>query len=166
MVTKIDSDTSLTVDKQFTKPLSKNTFKREGPWFYVEGDFSEDRGVEFRHFNRSQGVGFGYNTIYATGSKDDQDLNLKARGKGKVQVQGDLNVQGKVTASEVVTGAVFLMTNNTATEIEKCTNHFGTGQCDLKKPCAAGTDVTIWSGYFLEFGTNASHARSVLCVSK
>lgn len=54
---------------------------------YVTGDFSPDRnGVEFRHTNGSQGIGFGYNTIYATGNNTNQDLNLKPRGTGKVGI--------------------------------------------------------------------------------
>jgi len=36
---------------------------------YVTGDFGQDAdGVEFRHSNGTQGIGFGFNTIYATGS--------------------------------------------------------------------------------------------------
>ncbi|MFP2908400.1 tail fiber domain-containing protein [Pyxidicoccus sp. 3LFB2] len=53
---------------------------------YVTGDFAPDDGVEFRHTNGTQGVGFGHNTVYATGSNADQDLNLKARGSGSVRV--------------------------------------------------------------------------------
>lgn len=39
-------------------------------------------GVEFRHDNGTQGIGFGYNTIYATGSSTNQHLILQARGTG------------------------------------------------------------------------------------
>jgi hypothetical protein len=76
--------------------------KREGPhpdsakWLYVTGDFDEDKGVEFRHTNQTQGIGFGLNTIYATGSDETQDLNLKPRGSGKVNVSGDFGVTGNV----------------------------------------------------------------------
>jgi hypothetical protein len=41
---------------------------------------SGGKGVEFRHSNGSQGIGFGYNTIYATGTLADQPLYLRARG--------------------------------------------------------------------------------------
>jgi len=51
---------------------------------------ADSAGHEFRHNNRTQGIGLGYNTIYATGSNPDQDLGLKARGNGKVRVRGDL----------------------------------------------------------------------------
>ena len=54
-------------------------------------------GHEFRHANRTQGIGLGYNTIYATGSNADQDLGLKARGAGKVRVTGDAVVNGKLS---------------------------------------------------------------------
>jgi len=61
---------------------------------YVTGDFSPDSGVEFRHSNGTQGIGFGYNTIYATGGNGNQDLNLKPRGNGTVNIQGLLKVNG------------------------------------------------------------------------
>lgn len=53
---------------------------------YVTGDFGPEDGVEFRHSNGTQGLGFGYNTVYAVGSNPDQDLNLKARGNGVVRI--------------------------------------------------------------------------------
>jgi hypothetical protein len=66
---------------------------------YVTGNSGEDQGIEFRHTNGTQGIGFGYNTIYATGSNVDQDLRLKAMGKGKVVVLGDLAVNGRIGAA-------------------------------------------------------------------
>lgn len=60
---------------------------------YVTGGFGCDSdGIEFRHSNGTQGIGFGYNTIYATGSNPNQDLGLKARGTGKVVIAGSLQV--------------------------------------------------------------------------
>jgi hypothetical protein len=50
---------------------------------YVTGTLgSGSSGIEFRHDNGTQGIGFGFNTIYATGSNADQDLGLAARGAG------------------------------------------------------------------------------------
>lgn len=54
---------------------------------YVTSGFGEADGVEFRHSNGTQGIGIGYNTIYATGANDNQDLNLQARGTGTVRAR-------------------------------------------------------------------------------
>jgi hypothetical protein len=62
---------------------------------YVKGDFGPDSdGIEFRHTNGTQGIGFGYNTIYATGVNTDQDLGLKPKGNGKVNITGKLSLIG------------------------------------------------------------------------
>jgi len=67
---------------------------------YITGDFNADNdGVEFRHSNGTQGIGFGFNTIYATGSHPNQDLQLKPKGTGVIAVSGDLSVTGSVTPS-------------------------------------------------------------------
>jgi hypothetical protein len=64
---------------------------------YVTGDFGAGSdGIEFRHTNGTQGIGFGYNTIYATGGNTDQDLGLKPKGDGKVNITAKLHVQGTV----------------------------------------------------------------------
>jgi len=66
------------------------------PPLYVTGDIGpNENGVEFRHFNQSQGIGFGYNTIYATGSASggDQDLSLKAFGSGTVRLDGGAAIE-------------------------------------------------------------------------
>jgi microcystin-dependent protein len=69
---------------------------------YVTGDLQPAAGIEFRHSNGTQGIGFGYNTMYATGSNPNQDLNLKARGTGKVKVQGVLEGVGAVPTGAIV----------------------------------------------------------------
>ena len=68
------------------------------PPLYVTGNFNSDNnGVEFRHSNQSQGIGFGFNTIYATGyasahvpGQGNQDLNLKSLGSGSVRSNGSV----------------------------------------------------------------------------
>lgn len=48
---------------------------------YVTGNFgAEAGGIEFRHENGTQGIGFGYNTIYAASSVANQDLGMAAKG--------------------------------------------------------------------------------------
>ncbi|NCR54667.1 MAG: hypothetical protein GPJ10_15130 [Microcystis aeruginosa L211-07] len=81
---------------------------------YITGDFNADNdGVEFRHSNGTQGIGFGFNTIYAAGSAANQDLGLKPKGTGEVKVAGSLSVSGIVKAQTLtvsgdlsVTGSV------------------------------------------------------------
>jgi hypothetical protein len=43
---------------------------------------ADDGGIVFQHTNTTQGIGFGYNTIYATGSAANQNLILLSRGTG------------------------------------------------------------------------------------
>lgn len=70
---------------------------------YVTAGFSPDSdGVEFRHSNGSQGLGFGYNTIYAAGSIANQDIGLKPRGSGKVSVAGPMQVNGQFQVSGAI----------------------------------------------------------------
>jgi hypothetical protein len=74
---------------------------------YVTGDFDADKnGVEFRLSNGSQGIGFGYNSIYATGSVANQHLNLMPKGDGNVGIGktdpiGKLDVNGQVRATSL-----------------------------------------------------------------
>ncbi len=54
---------------------------------YVTGDFgAASDGVEFRHSNATSGIGFGYNSLYATGTNTDQHLNLLPKGAGGVGI--------------------------------------------------------------------------------
>ena len=87
---------------------------------YVTGDFQPDSdGVEFRHTNATQGIGFGYNTIYAAGSLANQDLNLKAKGTGAVQILGIANISDIVgvaltnfnTNSSMIAGSLTIGSN-------------------------------------------------------
>lgn len=60
--------------------------------------------AEFRHDNLSQGIGIGFNTIYATGSNTDQDLHLTPQPAGRVIVNGDLQVTGNAWSSGPTVG--------------------------------------------------------------
>jgi hypothetical protein len=59
---------------------------------YITGDFGEADGIEFRHSNATQGIGFGYNTIYAAGSNANQDLQLKPKGTGALHLFGKVDI--------------------------------------------------------------------------
>jgi hypothetical protein len=56
------------------------------PLYVTNNNSAASNGVEFRNTNATQGIGFGFNTMYAAGTNTDQDLNLLPRGTGKVGV--------------------------------------------------------------------------------
>jgi hypothetical protein len=56
---------------------------------YVTGGLGAASGIEFRHYNGTQGIGFGYNTIYATGSNTNQELVVQARGSSALSLIGN-----------------------------------------------------------------------------
>ena len=58
------------------------------PLYVTNNSNPSSAGVEFRHTNGTQGIGFGYDTIYATGSIANQNLNLQARGTGTIGLTG------------------------------------------------------------------------------
>jgi len=99
-----------------------------GRALYVTGDlFESSNGVEFRHTNGTQGIGFGYNTIYATGSDPAQNLGIKAKGTtGNVILSTNEAERMRVNGAGNVGIGV---TNPGATlEIERGTAPFGTLQ--------------------------------------
>lgn len=58
----------------------------------------EDQPIlDVRHTNLSQGVSFGWNTIAASGTATNQDLFLRGKGTGSVQVSDDFIVTGRAT---------------------------------------------------------------------
>jgi hypothetical protein len=58
------------------------------PPLYVTGNVGgQGTGSEFRHFNQTQGVGIGYNSVYATGGNTNQDLNIISRGTANTYVK-------------------------------------------------------------------------------
>jgi len=70
-----------------TDPLSRLDISRtartgshgSGVGLYVTNDTTM---AEFRHSNGTQGIGIGFNEIFATGSNTNTDLNLTAKGVG------------------------------------------------------------------------------------
>lgn len=57
---------------------------------YVTGSMSSgaagtaNGNIEFRHSNGTQGIGFGYNTIYAAGSGTNQTLRINSKGNSNL----------------------------------------------------------------------------------
>ncbi len=96
---------------------------------YITGDFNADNdGVEFRHSSGTQGIGFGFNTIYAAGSNDDQDLQLKPKGTGEVKVAGSLSVSGIVKAQTLTVSGDLSVTGSVSfgSQARQMLNLYGT----------------------------------------
>jgi len=52
-----------------------------GAPLYITGTMlAASNGIEFRHDNGTQGIGFGFNTIYAAGSNTSQDIGISSKG--------------------------------------------------------------------------------------
>lgn len=72
------------------------------PSFYVTGTLNSGQtgpaagNVEFRHDNATQGIGFGYNTIYQTGSNTNNELNLLSRGTSHITLNAYAYSTGNV----------------------------------------------------------------------
>lgn len=77
---------------------------------YVTGVLgASSDGVEFRHNNGTQGIGFGFHSIYAAGSNTNQNLNLIPKGTGRVGI-------GSVTPGAMlhVEGSIRMVDGNQA----------------------------------------------------
>lgn len=67
---------------------------------YVTGAMGANaNGVEFRHNNGSQGIGFGFNTIYAAGSAANQSLTIAPKGTGLAILDGPSRFQGNMNTT-------------------------------------------------------------------
>jgi hypothetical protein len=48
-------------------------------------------GIEHRHYNGTQGIGIGYNGIYASGTNTNQEIYMKPKGTGLLNVLSDIS---------------------------------------------------------------------------
>jgi len=65
-----------------------NTNPSHTPPLYVTGNIGgQGTGSEFRHFNQSQGIGIGYNSVYATGYASNQEINIISRGTSNTNIK-------------------------------------------------------------------------------
>ncbi|MBK7147443.1 MAG: hypothetical protein IPH78_01160 [Bacteroidetes bacterium] len=92
---------------------------------YVTGTLgAANAGVEFRHDNGTQGIGFGYNTIYAAGSNTTQDLGLSSKSTG------NLNFSTNATQRMIILGSngnVGIGTTAPAYRLDLANGTFGFG---------------------------------------
>ncbi len=97
---------------------------------YVTGTLgSGSSGAEFRHDNGTQGIGFGFNTIYATGSNANQDLGLNSRGTG------NLNFSTNATQRMIILGSngnVGMGTTTPAYRLDLAAGTFGFGTANQR----------------------------------
>jgi hypothetical protein len=86
MLINSDGNVSIGNTQSFNKLDINSGYVRTGAHgsgrpLYVTGDMGPNsNGIEFRHNSGVQGIGFGYNTIYAAGSDADQNLGIQAKG--------------------------------------------------------------------------------------
>jgi len=156
---------------------------------YVTGDFSAgDSGsaaknnVEFRHVNGTQGIGFGYNSIYAAGSSANQNLCLTSKGTGNLILNGNANgaytsgnVQvGGTTATDAklyVKGAsatssnfAFLVNNSTPGDLLYCRNdgliNTGAQSASPYNNSTSGRSMVIESGGGLGYTSSTRESKT------
>ncbi|MEI7511367.1 MAG: hypothetical protein WCJ84_04385, partial [Candidatus Peregrinibacteria bacterium] len=119
--------------------------------FYVTGTVNAaSGGFEFRHDNASQGIGLGFNTIYAAGSNATQDLGLSSKSTGNLNFTTNalqrmiiLGSNGNVGIGTITPTASLHLKAGTATA----------GTAPLK--FTTGTNLTTAEAGAMEFnGTN------------
>lgn len=86
-------------------PNTRSGTTGTSPTLYVSGALSTGQtgpasgNIEFRHDNGTQGIGFGYNSIYQTGSNASQELNLLSRGTSPITLNAYAYSTGNVGIS-------------------------------------------------------------------
>jgi hypothetical protein len=91
---------------------------------YITAEIGPDfNGMEIRHTNGSQGIGLGYNTIYASGSNTDQDITIKSRGNGDIHLKTGITDVMHLVASTTHVG---IGTSAPASKLHVIDTVFGT----------------------------------------
>lgn len=136
------------------------------PTFYVTGTLGSGQtggaagtaNVEFRHDNGTQGIGFGYNTIYQTGSNANQDLNFLSKGSSHITLNayaystgnvgiGTTSPGTKLSVSGDINSTGALQTRQGTSCIDG-TLVYGPGGGTTNNICPAGRYVTLIDGVY------------------
>lgn len=120
---------------------------------------AEDGGVEFRHSNGTQGIGFGYQSIYATGSNDSQDIKIKSRGAGRVVLdpqQGRVDVLGTLNAQELQINGQLVNMPDLDSEVVKIGMRAGEGVTEPGRHVFIGS----YAGLQSHFDQTPVHTKS------
>lgn len=105
---------------------------------YVTGDIGPAaNGIEFRHLNGSQGIGFGYNTIYAAGANSSQELNFTTKGTSGMHFQIGGNTKMAINGTS---GNVGIGTSTPATQLDL----YSTTSHELRVLTNASTDIGLY----------------------
>lgn len=122
----------------------------DGKALFVSGSFNSgqaaDGGVEFRHDNLSQGIGFGYNTIYQTGTNTNEVLNLIAKGSGHLTLQAYNGVTGNVGIG--TTGPAEKLHVNGSLRVEDGQLNTGTDNIRFMEGVRADDSSYEWAGFY------------------
>lgn len=130
---------------------------------YVTSNCSavSDGAAEFRHSNGTQGVGIGYNGIYATGSSTNQDLQLASRGSGTINLLNDTLASGYIKQNG--SGKIFCFVTDTTTSFSSWFAFGSTAQANFgscfntstRRFTAPVNGVYLFS--FYGYGINEGH---------
>jgi hypothetical protein len=87
---------------------TSNVSTASGKAFFLSSNMGDGQaangGFEIRQDNLTQGVGIGFNTVYAAGSNPDQPLYLKGRGASPVSVVGNFEVSANTWGARTSSG--------------------------------------------------------------
>jgi hypothetical protein len=171
-------DVQGTVARTGTHPTSQS--------FYVSGSMGTGQtgpaagNIEFKHDNGSQGIGFGYNTIYQAGSNPNQDLNFLSKGTSPITLNAyaygtghvgvgtaspsamltvqDANLATFTTNSSfgslLVQGGAYVANNVVALD-------FKPSDVGYTKPFARIGMLETGTGSYLQFGTSNVYATGI-----
>ena len=126
--------------------------------FYVTGTVDEgtpgnqNTAFQFRHSNGTQGIGLGFNTIFATGTNANQPLGLASRGSDPIRFFTNSAERVRITG----TGSVGVGTVGPAEQVHATGNiradgvvMWGNAQTRTESRAAAGAmGVGVRSGFY------------------
>jgi len=100
-----------------------------GLYVTTGGAGTTDGMAEFRHSNGTQGVGIGYNGIYATGSSTNQDLQFASRGTGTINLLNDALASGYIKQNG--SGKIYCFLTDTTTSFSSWFAFGNTAQANI-----------------------------------